>query len=1010
MVIKQSHINLLTVIFIFFMTILMLAGEYSIQQIIKREENVISNQDKFYRYGVKFAKASDYLTNEARKFSVSADLKHLINYWKEINIELNRDKIIQDLIAHKAPEDEILLLKNAKLNSDNLVYTELRSMKLVISSKNIISDNIPLIVTNFKLSPNDQKLTSEQKFNKAREILFDEPYDKDKSVIMGCVTDFQKKVDERTRVEILKSRKTISFARKIRILIIFIIPFCAIIFLLILYKQIVYPVIKYTKAIETSSDNKQIMLTPEGTHELRLLAESFNKKSEDLAISEKHFRLLAENIYDVIWIMDIAGNFIYVSPSIYRQRGFTADEELSHTFTQYLSKKSAKTAQQALDNAVNYLNKGLTPESNKIVLEYMHKNGTMLWCEVTFNALYNFNGDFVGFVGISHDITENKKLQDKMSHLASIVKFSDNSIISMDLYGTIITWNAGAEKMYGYNAGEVVNKSLLIVIPEKLHDEFINLITKVKKGEFLSSYETQRVRKNGSIVDISLTLSPIRDNENNITGISAIAHDISLRKKIEAELSKLNSKFLDHIAHMPMGYIESDKDMIITDWNPFAETIFGYSKQEALGKNIIDLTVPDITKDYVKKRIEDTGAPRSTIGNITKDSRKIICSWYNTPLFDTNKKMYGRAFLVQDITAEKKVEVKIRQAAEEWQNTFDSISDFIFVLDANSTIVRANKAVINFFGGKLSNVLGKKCYNLMHNKDSNWPGCSFEKTEKTNESHVVEVNDSFMGFPLLITTTPILNYKNEIDGVVHIAKDISELKKAEQQMKEMIEMKSSFISMASHELRTPLTSIKESIDVLSEETETLLNSDQIKFLDVAKRNIQRLTNLINDILDFEKLEENRYEFNIQNQDIIELIRDVKNIMTGLAAKKGLELITDESQPQLTAKMDKDKVIQVLSNLINNAIKFTEKGSITISAVDDLKNSQIVVTVEDTGVGISETDLPKLFKEFSQVGPRKTGGTGLGLSISKKIIESLKGKIWAESQIGKGSKFIFTLPK
>ena len=230
------------------------------------------------------------------------------------------------------------------------------------------------------------------------------------------------------------------------------------------------------------------------------------------------------------------------------------------------------------------------------------------------------------------------------------------------------------------------------------------------------------------------------------------------------------------------------------------------------------------------------------------------------------------------------------------------------------------------------------------------------------------------------------------------------------ELEKVLKIKSDFISTVSHELRTPLAAIKESISIVLDGVTGDTTNGQSEFLNMAKRNVDRLGRLINDILDFQKLESGKMIFNIQKNDINELVKEVGNTMTTLANQKNLQftLELEENLPKLS--FDKDKVIQVLTNLVSNAIKFTNEGGITIKT--DSKNSGVFVSVNDTGIGIKEEDLPKLFREFEQLDKgdeRKTGGTGLGLAISKKMIEGHEGRIWATSEYGKGSAFTFFLP-
>ena len=174
--------------------------------------------------------------------------------------------------------------------------------------------------------------------------------------------------------------------------------------------------------------------------------------------------------------------------------------------------------------------------------------------------------------------------------------------------------------------------------------------------------------------------------------------------------------------------------------------------------------------------------------------------------------------------------------------------------------------------------------------------------------------------------------------------------------------------------------------------------------------MDRLTRIINDILDFQKLESGKMSFNMQANDINEVAREVGAMMRGVAENKGLVLALELDGKLPKIQFDKDRIIQVLTNLINNAMKFTENGSIKIQT--SKADNFMVLSVKDTGIGIKESDIPLLFEKFRQLDSgmsRKTGGTGLGLSICKDIVEKHNGKIWAESKIGEGSVFGFTLP-
>jgi signal transduction histidine kinase len=266
-----------------------------------------------------------------------------------------------------------------------------------------------------------------------------------------------------------------------------------------------------------------------------------------------------------------------------------------------------------------------------------------------------------------------------------------------------------------------------------------------------------------------------------------------------------------------------------------------------------------------------------------------------------------------------------------------------------------------------------------------------------------------IGMPLLVTTSPLLDDKGKMIGVVHVAKDITEIRKAEDAMKEAIDIKEQFISIASHELRAPMGIIKESVEIISDETAGKAGPTVAKFVEIARRNIERLVRLSNNLLDFQKLSAGKFEFNMAEHDINKTVKEAVADMAILAKDKGLEFVMNFAEGLPPVKFDKDAIVEVVTNLISNAVKFTEKGRITVSS--ERAPDGVIVSVSDTGAGISRDDMKKLFLPFHQVGSPggKKGGTGLGLVISKAMIEQHNGRIWAESKPGSGTTFKFLLP-
>ena len=367
---------------------------------------------------------------------------------------------------------------------------------------------------------------------------------------------------------------------------------------------------------------------------------------------------------------------------------------------------------------------------------------------------------------------------------------------------------------------------------------------------------------------------------------------------------------------------------------------------------------------------------------------------------------------VRDITERKKAEEELRTSENKYKTLLENLPQKIFLKDKELHYLSCNENYARDLNIKPDEIVGKTDYDF-------FPKELAEKY-RTNDKRIItsgkigDVEEKYIEHrqERLVRTIkiPVRDEQNNLIGILGIFWDITDRKKAEEKTREAIEIKSEFTSMVSHELRTPLTAIKEGIAIVSDGSAGSVNDEQRDFLDTAKRNVDRLARLINDVLDFQKLEAGRVDFNIEEGNINEVVREVQKELVSLVKEKGLDFILklDEKLPRI--RFDRDKIIQVLTNLINNAVKFTSKGSITITTARE--GNTVRVSVKDTGVGIKKDDIPKLFHKFEQLTKgtyRKTGGTGLGLAISRGIITGHKGKIWAESEPGRGATFHFVLP-
>ncbi|MBN1805982.1 MAG: response regulator [Sedimentisphaerales bacterium] len=366
----------------------------------------------------------------------------------------------------------------------------------------------------------------------------------------------------------------------------------------------------------------------------------------------------------------------------------------------------------------------------------------------------------------------------------------------------------------------------------------------------------------------------------------------------------------------------------------------------------------------------------------------------------------------------KKTGEKIKKVAREWRTTFDSISDMVSIHDADFKIVRVNKAFAEAFNTEPKELIGKTCYEVLHNTKQPCPNCPHGWTLKTKKPASLEFYEPQLGIHLGVSTSPMFDEKGEVVGSVHIAKDITErklaeesLKKANETLKEYNQLKDEFVSTASHELRTPLSIIQGSIKIVLDEIPGEINAEQKEVLTMARENVERLGRIVNSLLDMSKIEAGKLTLNKTVVNICELIKNTVSEYQVLTQEKNIGLDCEVPEISIDICIDSDRIKQVLINLISNSLKFTpEQGWIKVTC--DQRDGEVFISVQDSGVGIAEEDIPKLFDKFTQFG-RKDGpgakGTGLGLTITKKLVELHEGNIKVESEINKGTTFIISLP-
>jgi two-component system CheB/CheR fusion protein len=539
------------------------------------------------------------------------------------------------------------------------------------------------------------------------------------------------------------------------------------------------------------------------------------------------------------------------------------------------------------------------------------RNGSACICEIY--AAFLSDRLIVTF----NDITEHKKLEEVQSKLAAIVESADDAIISESFKGIIESWNSGAEVLYGYNANEVIGKSVSLIMSPGHPEEYKEVLAKIAHGETVKHYETQGRRKNGQAIDVSLTISPVKDISGKVISASIIASDITARKEIEAGLEKTRKE----LAVIKIAADEAGE---------FAESVINTVREPliALDQDLRIVKVSRSFYDFFKVKPEDTvGQLIYDLGNKQWDIRKL------RELLET--------ILPQNRSFDN----------YEVEHDFTTIGRRIMLLNAR----------------QIQRVSGKDKIILLAIED--------------------------------------ITEKKKLEREVLTAKDVAEVANR---------VKSDFLANMSHELRTPLNSIIGFSEVLEDELLGELNPSQREDVQYILKAGRHLLSLINDILDLAKVESGKMQFEVERISLKEMLGAILAMHREKASRRGVSIdLQMETVADMTLEADERKLKQILFNLLSNAVKFTpDGGSVRIMAMMLPEAKEIEISVEDTGIGIKLEDIPKLFKEFSQldsVYDKEYGGTGLGLALTKKLVELQGGRIRVVSEFGKGSRFTFVLP-
>lgn len=610
------------------------------------------------------------------------------------------------------------------------------------------------------------------------------------------------------------------------------------------------------------------------------------------------------------------------------------------------------------------------------------------------------------------DITERKKaeetLKESEAFQKALIESSPLPFISIDLQGNVVTWNEAAEKVFGWTEEEVIGKPNPIIPPDK-SEEFKSLSKFVLEGNSFSGKELKRIRKDGALISISLSTAPIYNSENKIIGVMASAEDITEKKKNDEQLRLLSTS----VEQSPVGKVITDPQGVIQYVNKSFCRISGYAREEVIGKNPRMLQSGYHTKEFYENLWNTILSGKTWEGEFRNKRKNGELYWESaiiSPIINEEGDITHFIEVKEDITEKRRIEKLIRSQNELLNVMFENIPVILWRSDPEINTVWYNKEFSKKIGWETKatsniNYMLEKCY---PDPDYRKSVVAFMERADSSWKEFVLTNCEGRRVPCLWS-----NIKLKDGSLIGIGIDLTDRKEYERDLIEAKEraesadkLKTEFLAQMSHEIRTPINAVIGNHNLLRELVGKEFLDEYIDIFTGIESASRRIIRTIDLILNMAEIQSGSYlpdfsEINLEKGVFDRLIKEFKIP----AELKKLDLVFESEIDNPVIVGDEYSIIQIFSNVIDNAVKYTNKGKVKIKICSDL--NRIIVEISDTGIGISKEFMENLFDAFAQEEAgysRSYDGNGLGLALVKKYCEINSAHIEAESEKNVGSTF------
>jgi PAS domain S-box-containing protein len=604
----------------------------------------------------------------------------------------------------------------------------------------------------------------------------------------------------------------------------------------------------------------------------------------------------------------------------------------------------------------------------------------------------------------------------------SIINSSDDAIISKTLDGIITSWNKGAEHIFGYTAEEILHKHISVLVPTSRMNEDRIILERIKAGETVDHYETERRRKDGTLIYISLTVSPIKNAAGEIIGASKIARDITEHKLRIENLVRIHKEIADYKYALDESCIIAitDQKGIINYVNDNFCKISKYSREELLGQDHRIINSGFHPKEFIRDLWTTIARGKIWKGELKNKAKDGTHYWVDTtivPFLTQDEKPYQYVAIRSDITDRKNAEELNLKNKERYQQVVENILDGLVIKDLNGKIVFANCQFLQLFGINAAD--------LEHMRPEAYIAEEYrlqmlEHEARNRISLELPITYEYEGVrkngTRIWVEERVCHVKENgiITGLQYALRDITKQKNAEQERMKVItdivqrnKDLEQFSYIISHNLRSPVANILGISSLMNEDS--LTEEEKNYLMASLNESIQRLDNTI---IDLNQVTQAKISSNEHNEQIrfSDLVADVTASINNVISDKGVVIKTDFSEvDEYTAV--KSYMHSIFYNLINNSIKYRKPGiPLQCDIRSKLQETTLVLTFKDNGLGIDLTQAgDQIFEIYKRFHISAADGKGMGLFMVKTHVESLGGTITVESEVGIGTTFKIELP-